>query len=310
MAEYLIQDTTLTEIADAVRAKTKKTDVILVSDLANEINGISGGADLNFEVVAYDTEENLLASTPTENTIGIVTDTEINGWIFSVTEPETPAGGETQVWIATGAFSPVEFNAVENNGIKVYPLSAKQYVDGAWVDKTAKSYQGGEWVDWFMYFAIDEVFTQEVHSSFATAPTMSDGKMTFNWSDTRTNASAGIVYGTGDGLNLTSINTIFVEMDSLTTTGYTWFIVSIMTSKISGADASGNFINTLAQNVVVGTQTMPINGVLSIDTSSYDGVHYVYIGSIDGYTSLPSSAFDNTKTGSISAVVRKVGYQV
>jgi hypothetical protein len=29
----------------------------------------------------------------------------------------------------------------------VYPLTAKQYVNGAWVYKTAKIYQGGKWVD-------------------------------------------------------------------------------------------------------------------------------------------------------------------
>ena len=54
-----------------------------------------------------------------------------------------------QVWISTGTFSPVEFNALKKNGIQVYPLKAKQYVSGAWVDKTAKSYQGGKWADWW-----------------------------------------------------------------------------------------------------------------------------------------------------------------
>ena len=53
-----------------------------------------------------------------------------------------------QVWIETGTSSPVAFNALKKNGIEVYPISAYQYVNGAWVDKTAKSYQGGEWVDW------------------------------------------------------------------------------------------------------------------------------------------------------------------
>lgn len=45
MAEYLIQDTTLTAIANAVRAKTKKSDAILVSNLAEEINQIPLGGD-------------------------------------------------------------------------------------------------------------------------------------------------------------------------------------------------------------------------------------------------------------------------
>ena len=56
---------------------------------------------------------------------------------------------EGTLWIQSGASSPVAFNALKKNGITVYPISAKQYVSGAWADKTAKSYQGGAWVDWY-----------------------------------------------------------------------------------------------------------------------------------------------------------------
>lgn len=43
MADYLIKDTTLTGIADAIRAKTGSADAIMVSDMASRIAGISGG---------------------------------------------------------------------------------------------------------------------------------------------------------------------------------------------------------------------------------------------------------------------------
>lgn len=43
MAEYLIQDTTLTGIADAIRSKTGSTDAIKVSDMAGQIEGITTG---------------------------------------------------------------------------------------------------------------------------------------------------------------------------------------------------------------------------------------------------------------------------
>ena len=59
---------------------------------------------------------------------------------------------EGMVSIFTGTSSPAEFNALKKNGITVYPISAKQYVSGAWVEKTAKSYQNGAWVDWILYF--------------------------------------------------------------------------------------------------------------------------------------------------------------
>jgi hypothetical protein len=55
------------------------------------------------------------------------------------------------VWVFIGKSSAVAFNALKKNGIQVYPISAKQYVNGAWVDVTAKSYQNGKWVDWILY---------------------------------------------------------------------------------------------------------------------------------------------------------------
>lgn len=112
-----------------------------------------GGAALNFKVLAYATEEELLAATPVENTIGIVTETPITSWIFSATEPSPAAPG--MVWISTGTSSLIEFNALKKNGVQVYPISVTQYVSGAWIGKTAKSYQSGAWVDWINYLYKD-----------------------------------------------------------------------------------------------------------------------------------------------------------
>lgn len=47
MAEYLIQDTTLTGIADAIREKTGGTDPVAVSDMAAQIEGIQAGGGGN-----------------------------------------------------------------------------------------------------------------------------------------------------------------------------------------------------------------------------------------------------------------------
>lgn len=110
--------------------------------------GGSGNA-LNFNVKRYATEAKLLADTPKENTIGIISTTEMTGWIIDAKQPDNLTEG--MVWILAGTDSSVEFNALKKNGIQVYPLSAKQYVSGTLVDKTTKIYQGGEWVDWFVY---------------------------------------------------------------------------------------------------------------------------------------------------------------
>lgn len=101
----------------------------------------AGGGGLNFKVIC-----NPQPSTAKENTIWIDTDT-ITSWIFSATEPSSAEPG--MVWISIAKSSRTEFNALKKNGIQVYPISAKQYIEGVWVDKLAKSYQGGAWVDWW-----------------------------------------------------------------------------------------------------------------------------------------------------------------
>ena len=53
-----------------------------------------------------------------------------------------------QVWFSAGTSSTAPFNALKKNNITVYPIRANQYVNGAWVGKTAKTYQNGAWVDW------------------------------------------------------------------------------------------------------------------------------------------------------------------
>ena len=62
---------------------------------------------------------------------------------------------EYDVWFLIGTSSTVAFNATKKNPIMVYPRSAKQYVGGAWVNKTAKIYQGGVWADFSFWIIRD-----------------------------------------------------------------------------------------------------------------------------------------------------------
>lgn len=102
-----------------------------------------GGTSLNFDVNAYATEAELLAATPKENTIGVVTTTAISGWVFDVVDPAEPVAGT--VYITTDIESNINFNALRKNILQVYPRSATQYVGEAWVDIPAYIYKDGEW---------------------------------------------------------------------------------------------------------------------------------------------------------------------
>lgn len=160
MAEYLIQDSTLTAIGNAIREKTKKTDAILVSDLASEISGISTGVELNFEVVGGTTE-------PTdkhENMIWINTNTEIANWSFNPNTPSVALETGT-VWFKINTSSNAELNILEDtNEVYLAPTSAYQYENGAWVVKDAKCWQDNTWKTLATVF---NIFTETLGANVA-----------------------------------------------------------------------------------------------------------------------------------------------
>lgn len=121
--------------------------VEIVGTSCDSIATVEEGTKLNFDIAAYDTEEELLADTPMENTIGIVTTTSISKWIFDSNEPENPVDG--MLWIKVGTESQVEFNVIKDTDIPIYPISAEQYVNGAWVDVSCFSFIDDEWVSWW-----------------------------------------------------------------------------------------------------------------------------------------------------------------
>ena len=65
---------------------------------------------------------------------------------------------EGTVWIATGAASSAAFNALKRNDLRVYPVSAKQYVAGAWKEQEAKICQRSVWKDWEFFVLRNGVF--------------------------------------------------------------------------------------------------------------------------------------------------------
>lgn len=175
----------LTAIADAIRAKTGKEDTLTLDQMPLEIAGIQTGVELNFKVVGG----TIQPTSPSENMIWVNTDVEISEWMFSATEPEAPIEG--MVWITTDTKSTTSFNALKKNGIQLYPVSAKQYVNGAWVDKTIKSNQGDEWVE----AAIPRVY---IFKSGEGALVTTKSRSGRNSSVTLTQDSIAFYCGTGD----------------------------------------------------------------------------------------------------------------
>lgn len=242
------------------------------------LNMNGGGASLNFKVIGGTTAP----SNPKENTIWVNTDMEITSWIFSATQPESPAAG--MVWITTGTGSPVAFNALKKNNIQVYPISAKQYVDGAWVDKTAKSYQTGEWVEWITYIykngdlceSVTGGYSQVTYSSYWTSGTVNFNADHIEFKTNNKNISQ---IKTKNLIDLTNVNKVSIRVDSYTATGTQYATASLYVSE-SDAD------NAAAKKQFKYTDITDI-GVISIDTSGLTGSYYIGFGcsSDGGYTS-------------------------
>lgn len=235
------------------------------------IGGGSGGG-LNFKVVGNPQPE-----TPKENTIWVATDVDITSWIFSATEPSPAAAG--MVWITIGASSIAEFNALKKNGIQVYPISAKQYVSGAWVGVAAKSYQGGEWVDWIIKLFVPGMTPEIIALGWkarsdqtAQAPTATVGANAITVKfGIYTGGRTGVVYFP-EKKDLSSAKTITMQ--------YTISVIPDSGDK----GATGLFVWSAVDsgyyvaNAVASAAVSNTSGTLTVDVSGLSGEYYVGVG--------------------------------
>ena len=214
-----------------------------------------GGGGLNFQVVCNPQPNN-----PKANTILINTDT-ITGWVFSATEPTGIPG---LVWITTGTSSTAVFNALKKNNITVYPISAKQYISGAWVDKTAKIWQNGEWVDWWNGELYDAGNTFEActggWASFGGSSDTAAGVITFN-SDhmllqaKATSKTGTVIFRPANDFDLTDVKsvTFVLSTSPQSDTRYTIIVRSVATN----TNVASKKITSSAKS----TYTLDVSGI-------------------------------------------------
>lgn len=222
------------------------------------LNKLGSGVALNFNLVGYTSVEKLKVATPATNTIGIVTEINITGWIFSPSEPSYPHNG--RVWIKTGTASSCAFNALKKNGIYICPISAHQYIGDEWVERTAMSYSDGRWIKW----------TDDVTYLFKNGDQNDD--ITGGWSGVATGASAisiwweGYVSSAGVGgscstqtnsmVDLTSYSVLTVTLDACDNKFY-----------IRLLDSSGQIVASKAADKT--------SGVYTLDLSEISGAYYI-----------------------------------
>lgn len=228
-------------------------------------HGAGGSNPLNFKVIVNPQPE-----TAKENTIWVDTD-RINNYYFSATQPENMA--KYDLWFRTDTSSPVTFNALKKNGIQVYPLLVKQYVGGAWVDKTAKSYQGGAWVDWITYLynngdeCTDITGGWEVTKSFTGNSSLVTLAQTDSQMQIKGKSEWYGYVATKVPVDLTPYKTISITVDDVAITGAGDFSITVTSSK--------NTNTTSLSDVAAKLSGLKTKGVHTLNVSDLDGRYFV-----------------------------------
>ena len=249
-------------------------------------NAGGGGGGLNFKVVGGTSAP----SSPKENTIWVNTSVAITGWVFSATAPSSPAAG--LVWIPTGESSAVDFNALKKNGIQVYPVSAKQYVGGAWVDMTAKIYQGGAWKELITYLYNKGDECTDLTGGWAATAAKPSGSGSTAVSPAVTKGTDSITlsmysgYGnyrigylaTAKSIDLTNYSKITINVTKLSVKGE----IIVSNSKTSGFSKAASMQFSVGANM--------------LDISSLNGKYYVLLG-MGGHEGTASFTFDKVYLG-------------
>lgn len=234
-----------------------------------------GAAGLNFKVIGG----TIQPTSPGENTIWVNTSNDITGWVFSATAPTSPVAG--MVWFATSNSSSVAFNAVKKNGIWVYPAGCQQYVNGAWVTKTAKTYQNNAWKDWVFWLYKDGVKEVEFTDNY----TNTIGTTSLTWGDT-----AATFAGTGG--DQTTWFSVWTNTPLIDVSAYTKLICKL--SSLNCGNASWGTFNI---GLVRSTQT-----VLAVAGGIENAVAETSDNSIDGTAKIITLDISDV-TGEAAAVM-------
>lgn len=266
-------DSDLTAVGNAIRSKGgTSAKLSFPSGMISAIGAISTGVELNFDVVGGTSQP----ANQKENTIWINTSTPITDWVFSATQPSAVSG---RVWISTGTSSAIEFNALKKNSIQVYPISAKQYVSGAWVDVSAMSYQNGKWVNWIVHLYDNGSKCEDVTGGWsdikagttAIAWNGDNVRITTLQSTTRYCSTYG-----KNAINVAGFSELYARISNMSVGNTNSYVaIGLRSSPYTGGDSNEGKNNWGA--VIMATSGNTNQQLLSVPIPKLDGNHYIQL---------------------------------
>ena len=162
MAEYLVQEETLTDIADAIREQTGDSDPIMLSNFASEIASITGGSNTQeltqAEYDALSTAEKnngtiyfITDSSDTSEVVYSTSERAIGRWVdgsvlYEKTVSDTFTSGSTRLDISFGIGSN-NFRVISIEGVLMQsgsplssPFNATTPTDASYTIKSVEGY--------------------------------------------------------------------------------------------------------------------------------------------------------------------------
>ena len=229
---------------------------------------------LNYQVVAYPTEENLLSDRPMADTIGIVSDTEVTSYVTSNTKPNSPVHG--MVWVVSH----------EDGDLGC----AKQYIDGSWVYVITKIYQYGAWVELPIFYingayCINEYGTWKHYDygGYGGSASHENSGVVISAKSNDSQTGSGAFYGPAQCIDFTYIKDIYATFEN----SYGSADFGIGVTDVKETYWSSEFL-TKTQSKVSSTKTF------HLDVSKISGIHYLRLV-CDNDTSSPKSSGIYTK---------------
>lgn len=260
----------------------------LIDQNGNIITGTYEG-ELNFEIVGGTTEP----ENPKENTIWINTDVPIVWWVFYGGDPDESWGtNEGIVYITVNTRGgAIRLNILKNNEITIFPVRAKQKINGTYVDVEAKIYQNGQWVDWTVYLFSNGTLNETVTGGITG--TLGDGVISFP--STTIAAANNKTYSTNKPIDLTNANTVRMIFKPTATASNVnanaYFRVVVLSAPQTGVNVNTFHAAYVAHADINGNQwTSGANNEWSVDVSSLEGEYYL------GYAFGVYSASTSSKT--------------
>lgn len=240
--------------------------------------------NLNFNVK---TVESMPSNSGTDNGVVVVTATPMKNWVMSPDMPTNPPRTDGDIWIPYSVNGAV-INAVKNGGLMINPMTALQYVGGAWSGVNEMIYPDGKKAR-FLYNAGNECVAltggwearaQSYDSTFTNIipPTVKKGATGFTVSMSVAAARSGVIEIQND-VDLTNVKSVIFEFKSIEVTGASSSAPGRLVCSILPRSAlrfqSGA---TKFQEKIYDAPTTESNVTFTVDVSDLSGSYNVAIG--------------------------------